>query len=183
MDQPTIRKLLVMVEETRREIEQEVSPPLRKALAAAVIQNPFAGRYAEDLTPLISAGAFLGKLLAEQAVSALGAPGQVHSYGKGAIVGMQGELEHAAALLHPRLGKPVREVVGKGAAIMPSTTKRAGPGASLDVPLHFKDDEWSFDHFDAMTFAIADAPAEDEIVIAVAVTNRGRPLARIVRPS
>jgi Amino acid synthesis len=183
MDQPIIRKLVVMIEETRREIGREVSPPLRKALAAAVIENPFAGRYAEDLTPLVSAGAFLGKLLAEQAVSALGGRGPVHSYGKGAIVGMRGEIEHAAALLHPSLGKPVREVVGHGAAIMPSASKRAGPGASLDVPLHFKDDEWSFDHFDAMALSLADAPAEDEIVVAVAVTNRGRPLARIGRPS
>jgi hypothetical protein len=84
-------------------------------------------------------------------------------------------------LLHPRLGKPVRELIGGGAAIMPSAKKRAGPGASLDVPLHFKDDQWSFAHFDAITLSIPDAPAEDEIVVAVAVTAAGRPLARIAQ--
>lgn len=180
MTDPKIRKIIVLVDEVLRELDQPVKPPVRKAVAAAVIENPFAGRYIEDLAPLISAGEYLGRLLGERAFSALGET--VHSYGKAAIVGVRGELEHAAALLHPRLGKPLREVVGGGAAIIPSATKRAGPGAAIDIPLHFKDDEWSFDHFDAIEFSVPDAPSDDEIVLAIAVTNRGRPLARVTRP-
>jgi hypothetical protein len=183
MDEPVIRKIVVSVEETRRELGQPVAPPLRKAIAAAVIENPFAGRYVEDLTPLVAAGEVLGKLLAERAVAALGPGARVQSYGKAAIVGQRGEMEHAAALLHPRLGKPMREAVNQGPAIIPSAKKRAGPGASIDVPLHNKDDEWSFDHFDAATIAIPDAPGADEIVVAVAVATRGRPLARVKRGS
>lgn len=183
MNEPVIRKLVVLVEETLRELDRTVEPLLRKVVAAAVIENPFSGRYVEDLAPLVAAGEYLGDLLGRRAVAALGAGEMVHGYGKGAIVGMRGEREHAAALLHPRLGKPLREAVGQGAAIIPSTKKRGGPGTAIDIPLHFKDDEWSFDHFDAVEFAISDAPAENEIIVAIAVTNRGRPLARVRRGS
>jgi hypothetical protein len=183
MNDPVIRKLVVLVEETLRELDRPVQPLLRKVVAAAVIDNPFSGRYVEDLAPLIAAGEHLGALLGRRAVAALGDGETVHGYGKAAIVGMGGEREHAAALLHPKLGKPLREAVGEGAAIIPSAKKRAGPGAAIDIPLHFKDDEWSFDHFDAIEFSIPDAPAESEIVVAIAVTNRGRPLARVRRGS
>ena len=181
MNEPVIRKLIVNVEETHREIGRAVTPPVRKAVAAAVIENPLAGRFVEDLEPLLAMGAHLGALLAGRAVAALGPDAKVQSYGKAAIVGSNGELEHAAALLHPRLGKPVREAVGQGAAIMPSAKKRGGPGASIDIPLHNKDDEWSFDHFDAVALSIPDAPAADEIVVAVAIATRGRPFARVRR--
>jgi len=179
MSQPSIRKICIVVEDLVRELDQHIDPPVRKVVAAAVIDNPFAGQYMKDLARLIAAGEHLGQLLGERATAALGSA--VQSYGKAAIVGTRGELEHAAALLHPRLGKPLRAAVGGGAAIIPSAKKRGGPGAAIDIPLHFKDDEWSFDHFDAIEFSVSDAPRDDEIVIAIAVTNRGRPLARVKR--
>lgn len=181
MTEPIIRKLVIQSDEIFREAGRTVEPPVRRVVAAAVIENPYAGKYVENLVALIEMGEFLGGYLGRRAVSVLDAP--VQSYGKAAIVGMHGELEHAAALLHPRLGKTLREAVQKGSAIIPSTKKRAGPGATIDVPLHFKDDEWSFDHFDAVAFSIVDAPAADEIVVAIAIANRGRPLARVARGS
>src|SRR5690606_3557762 len=124
-----IRKLAVFVEETRREMGREIDPPTRKAAAVAVIANPFAGRYVEDLEPLMAIGEELGGLLGRKCVEALGIrPSEAESYGKAAMVGENGELEHAAAILHPRLGKPLREAVEKGAALVPSSKKRGGPG-------------------------------------------------------
>ena len=107
-----VRKLVVQVDETRREMGRDVSPPTRRALAMAVITNPFAGRYVENLDELMAIGETLGGLLGQRCVQALGiAPGQAQSYGKAAIVGEAGELEHAAAILHPRLGAPLRLAV------------------------------------------------------------------------
>ncbi len=124
-----IRKIVTVVEETLLEMGQQVSPPTRRAAAIAVIENPFAGTYVEDLSPLIAIGEELGDLLARRAVAALGIDGaKVHSYGKAAAVGENGELEHAAAILHPKMGAPVRKVLGKGAALIPSSKKRSGPG-------------------------------------------------------
>ena len=175
-----IRKLVVTVEETCREAGREVEPPTRKALAMAVIANPFAGRYADDLTPLVEMGAELGTLLGARAVAALGiAPEAVESYGKAAMVGERGELEHAAALLHPKMGAPFRAEVGGGAALIPSAKKRGGPGQTLDVPLGHKDAAYVRSHFDAVEARTADAPGADEILVALAVTDSGRPLPRV----
>jgi hypothetical protein len=175
-----IRKLIVVVEETWREMKRAPPPPTRKAAAIAVIHNPFAGRYVEDLEPLMAIGEELGGLLGERAVAALGvAPGQIDSYGKAAIVGERGELEHAAAILHPRLGAPLRKAVEKGAALVPSAKKMGGIGSAIDVPLGHKDAAFVRSHFDAMEVRVADAPRGDEIVVAVAVTDSGRPLPRV----
>ena len=175
-----IRKLLTIVEETVREAGQDIKPPTRKAAAVAVIENPFAGRYAEHLDELIALGEMLGGLLGERAVRALGIePSQVESYGKAAIVGEDGELEHAAAILHPKLGAPLRAAVEKGAALVPSAKKRGGMGAAIDVPLGHKDAAFVRSHFDAMEVRVADAPRRDEIVVVVVVTDSGRPLPRI----
>ncbi len=175
-----IRKLIVEVEETHSEMGQEVDPPTRKAAAIAVIENPFAGRYVAELEPLMAIGEELGDLLGRRAVAALGiAPGGVESYGKAAIVGEAGELEHAAAVLHPRLGKPLRAAVERGAALVPSAKKRAGTGAAIDVPLGHKDAAYVRSHFDAMEVRVVDAPRPNEIVVAVVVTDSGRPLPRI----
>ncbi len=177
---PNIRKILTFVEETLLEQGQAVDPPVRRACAAAVIENPFAGRYVEDLSPLIEMSVPLGELLIARAVGALGIPGeQVESYGKAALVGEDGELEHAAALLHPKLGTPVRAALGKGAALIPSSKKRGGPGQAFDVPLGHKDAAFVRSHFDGLEVRIPDAPRAGEIVLAVAVTNRGRPLPRV----
>jgi len=175
-----IRKLVTIVEDTVREMGQDIRPPTRKAAAIAVIENPFAGRHAEDLGELIGLGEMLGAMLGERAVQALGiAPGDVQSYGKAAIVGEDGELEHAAAILHPKLGAPLRAAVEKGAALVPSAKKRGGMGASIDVPLGHKDAAFVRSHFDAMEIRVPDAPRRDEIVVAVVVTDSGRPLPRV----
>ncbi len=175
-----IRKIVVVVEETHTEMGQPVSPPTRRAAAMAVIENPFAGRYVEDVSPLFAVGEELGRLLAERAVAALGIEGAaVQSYGKAAAVGEDGELEHAAAILHPKLGAPVRQVLSRGAALIPSSKKRGGPGVAFDIPLGHKDAAFVRSHFDGMEVRIADAPRAGEIVVAVAVTDSGRPLPRV----
>jgi hypothetical protein len=175
-----IRKIVTVVEETRSEIGRAVAPPTRRAAAVAVIENPFAGRYAEDLGELIGLGEELGGLLAQKAVAALGIEGTaVESYGKAAAVGENGELEHAAAILHPKLGAPVREALGGGAALIPSSKKRGGVGVPLDIPLGHKDAAFVRSHFDGMEVRVPDAPRAGEIVVAVAVTDSGRPLPRI----
>ena len=175
-----IRKLIVQVDETRLEMGQQIQPPTRRAVAIAVIANPFAGRYAENLDELSDIGAELGKLLGEKCVAALGiAPSEAESYGKAAIVGEGGELEHAAAILHPKLGAPLREAVEKGAALVPSAKKMGGLGTAIDVPLGHKDAAFVRSHFDAIEARVSDAPRANEIVVAVAVTDSGRPLPRI----
>ena len=175
-----IRKLVVQVDEIHREMDRAVEPPTRKALAMAVIDNPCAGRYVDSLDELIGIGEELGGLLGQRCVQALGIqPGQAQSYGKAAIVGEAGELEHAAAILHPKLGAPLRAAVEKGAALVPSAKKQGGVGTAVDVPLGHKDAAFVRSHFDAMEARIADAPRANEIVVAVVVTDSGRPLPRI----
>jgi Amino acid synthesis len=175
-----IRKLIVQVEETRVEMGQAINPPTRRALAMAVIDNPCAGRYEQNLDALIAIGEELGGLLGRECVKALGIePGQAQSYGKAAIVGEAGELEHAAAILHPKLGAPLRLAVEKGAALVPSAKKRGTLGTAIDVPLGHKDAAFVRSHFDAMEARVSDAPRANEIVVAVVVTDSGRPLPRI----
>ncbi|MGB5987698.1 MAG: amino acid synthesis family protein [Desulfobacterales bacterium] len=175
-----IRKFYTIVEETHRDGARDVSPATRKAAVAAVFANPFAGSYQEDLTSLIEISEELGAILTQKAVAALGiAPEEVESYGKGALVGENGELEHCAAIMHPALGKPMRGNVGGGKALIPSAKKLAFPGAALDVPLGYKDAAFVRSHFDAMEVRIPDAPRADELVLIVAVTDSGRPLPRI----
>ncbi|MDR3591154.1 MAG: amino acid synthesis family protein [Negativicutes bacterium] len=175
-----IRKVVTVVEETRRESGRELAKPTRKAAAIAIITNPYAGKYVEDLTPLIDASLELGALLTKKAVEALGiAPEKVESYGKAAIVGLDGELEHAAALLHPKLGTPIRENVGGGKAILPSAKKMGGPGTAIDVPLGHKNAAYVRTHFDAMEVRVPDGPRTNEIALIIVVTDSGRPLARV----
>jgi len=175
-----IRKIVTFVEETRTEMGQTVNPPTRRAAAAAVIANPFAGKYVQDLSELMEIGEELGTLLTERVVAALGISGaSAESYGKAAAVGENGELEHAAAILHPKLGTPVRKVLGKGAALIPSSKKRGGPGVALDIPLGHKDAAFVRSHFDGMEIRVNDAPRANEILVAIAVTDSGRPLPRV----
>lgn len=180
MEQMDIRRVVVQLEEVHREMERTVDPPSRKVTVAAVIRNPYAGRYVEDLEPLYDLGVEVGGYLARKGVDALGVePSQIQSYGKGAIVGINGELEHAAAVLHPRFGKPVRAAVEKGDDIIPSTKQLGGPGSVLVMPLTNKDSIWSFDHMDAAEITIPDAPHPDELVVAMVLADGGRPLARV----
>jgi len=175
-----IRKLVTCVDETRIEMGRAVEPPVRRAVAIAVIANPYAGRWSDSLDELVAIGEELGASLGEACVKALGiAPGDAQSYGKAAIVGERGELEHAAAILHPKLGAPLRRAVVKGAALVPSAKKAGGPGTAIDVPLGHKDAAYVRSHFDAIEARVSDAPRADEIVVAVAVTAGGRPHPRI----
>ena len=175
-----IRKIIVQTDEVRVEMGRDVQPPVRKALAMAVIENPCAGRYVENLDELIAIGEELGGLLGARCVQALGIePGQAQSYGKAAIVGEAGELEHAAAILHPKLGAPLRVAVEKGAALVPSSKKMGGLGTAIDVPLGHKDAAYVRSHFDGMEVSLNDAPRANEIMVAVAITDSGRPLPRV----
>jgi hypothetical protein len=175
-----IRKIVVQLDEVRMEMGRAVDPPTRRAVAMAVIANPFAGQYAENLDALISIGEELGALLGARCVAALGIrPEQAHSYGKAAIVGEAGELEHAAAILHPKMGATLRREVSSGAALVPSAKKMGGLGTAIDVPLGHKEAAFVRSHFDAIEARVADAPRRDEIVIAIAVTDSGRPHPRV----
>jgi hypothetical protein len=175
-----IRKIIVQVDEIHFDGGKTVNPPTRRALAMAVIANPYAGRFSESLDELIDIGEELGGMLGERCVQALGiAPEQAQSYGKAAIVGEGGELEHAAAILHPKLGAPLRKAVSKGAALVPSAKKQGTLGTAIDVPLGHKDAAFVRSHFDAMEARVADAPRANEIVVAVVVTDSGRPHPRI----
>jgi hypothetical protein len=175
-----IRKIVTIVDEIQREMGRPVDPPTRRAVAAAVIANPFAGRYVEDLAALTAIGEELGEILTQRCVAALGIDGaEAESYGKAAIVGEGGELEHAAAILHPKMGTPVRRVLEKGAALIPSAKKLGGLGTAIDVPLGHKDAAYVRSHFDAIEIRVPDAPRAGEIVVAIAVTASGRPLPRI----
>lgn len=165
------------IDERRYEMGRQLQRPIRRVITAAVLENPFAGMYVEDLDELIEASVPIGQEISEIAVATLA--DAVESYGKGVIVGTNGELEHAAALLHPKLGAPLRAAVGGGLAIIPSSKKRGGPGTTLDIPLHYKDAAFVRSHFDAVELRIAEAPTPDQLVLAVAVSNGGRPLARV----
>jgi hypothetical protein len=175
-----IRKLITVIEETLIEMDRKVEPPSRKAAAIAVIKNPFAGRYVDDLTELMDIGEELGGTLGKKCLDALKiGPEKAESYAKGCIVGLDGELEHAAAILHPKLGKPFRDVLGRGLALIPSVKKRGSAGCTIDVPLNHKDAAFIRSHFDGMTVAVEDAPKADELMVVLVVTDSGRPLARI----
>lgn len=150
--------------------------PIDRVVAFGVIKNPLAGKFAEDLSPLFDIGGQLGEQLMEEAVGMLnGAP---VSYGKAAIVGADGDLEHGGATIHPKLGKPMRAAVGGGQSVICSNAKIAGVGAAIDIPLGHKDEAWSFDHFDTITVMIGDAPRADEIVVLMAVADGARPIPR-----
>jgi len=175
-----VRKYVTILEETVIEGGKKVEQPTRKAAAIAVIKNPFSGKYVEKLDELIDIGESLGGILGKKAVQAMGITSQrAESYGKAAIVGINGELEHAAAILHPKLGTPLREAVGGGKAIIPSAKKMGGPGTEIDVPIHYKDAAFVRSHFDAMSIRVPDAPRPDEIVVAIVITDSGRPHPRI----
>ncbi|MDR1656280.1 MAG: amino acid synthesis family protein [Deltaproteobacteria bacterium] len=175
-----IRAYHVIVEECHLDGLRPVDPPTRKAAAAVVFKNPYAGIFQEDLSLLYQWSEQLGDILTRKAVAALNIkPQEVQSYGKAAIAGLKGEREHCAALMHPALGKPIRENVGGGKALLPSAKKIGGPGTAIDLPLGHKDAAFVRSHFDAMEVRIADAPADDELVLMVGVTDSGRPHPRV----
>src|SRR6201988_5214544 len=167
-----IRKTITLRETVFSELGVEANRPITRAVGMAVIRNPFSGQLVEDLRPLFEAGAMLGERLMPDLVKLLDGPAV--SYGKGAIVGIAGEMEHGGACVHPMLGKPMRAAIGGGKAVIGSNIKVAAPGAILDVPLGHKDDSWSFEHFDTITVSLADAPRPAEIVVVMAIADGGR---------
>lgn len=173
----TIRKVLTQASETRSEAGRATEPPLRKVVAAAVVSNPFAGRYVADLSPAVEFSPGLGTLLGELAVDALGASAM--SYGKAGIAGTAGEQEHAVMFITTPFGDALRACVGSGAAWISSATLVAGPGVPITIPLAHKDALYVRDHYDAVTLYPADAPRPDEVVVAVAVASGGRPNHRL----
>jgi hypothetical protein len=167
-----IRKITTTREVVFSELGVKAPRPVVRAVGMAVITNPFAGRFVEDLRPLFEAGAMLGERLMPDLIKLLGGPAV--SYGKGALVGVDGEMEHGGACVHPMLGKPMRAAIGGGKAVISANVKVAAAGASLDVPLGHKDDSWSFAHFDTITVSVADAPRPNEILVVMAVADGGR---------
>lgn len=182
-----IRSITTQVTQTLREADAPVDPPTIVAVAALVCANPGADRgHLDDLSELEQLGADSAARLVTEALAALSAvgvsPEQVRGYGKGAIVGVNGDREHTAAVLHPRFGAPVRAAIGGGADIIPGTKLVAGPGASITMPIGNKDDRWVFDDMDAVSFSVIDAPKADEILIALVLSAGGRPNARVRKP-
>lgn len=168
-----IRKTVVTREVVFAELGKPAARAIVRVAAMAVIRNPFAGRFADDLAPLFQAGAELGERMMQELARLLGNPAV--SYGKGALVGVNGEMEHGGACIHPMLGKPMRAAVGGGQAVIPSNVKVAAAGTAIDIPLGHKDDPWSFDHFDTLTVSLPDSPRPDEILVVMALADGGRP--------
>lgn len=171
-----IRKTIVTRELVLTEMGQTLKTPITRAIGVAVVRNPIAGRFAADLRPMYEIGRIVGNLLVPELVALLKGPAV--SYGKGALVGVYGEHEHGGACIHPMLGKPMREAIGGGKAVIVSNVKVAAPGTALDVPLGHKDEVASFDHFDTVTIMVQDAPRPDEIAVAIVLADGGRPIPR-----
>ncbi len=172
-----IRKTMMITETVKADGFGKACDPITRVVAMAVLQNPFAGRFVDDLSPLFDLGGQLGERLMADAVALLAGPPV--GYGKAAIVGVAGDLEHGGAMIHPKLGKPMRAAVGGGKALIPSNAKVAAAGATMDIPLGHKDEAWSFDHFDTITVMVADGPRPDEIVLCMAVSDGPRPHPRV----
>lgn len=172
-----LRKTLILTEVAERDALGRPHAPITRAVGMAVIRNPYAGLDVEDLSALFDTGGALGDDLMARLVPVLGGPAV--SYGKGALVGVAGEIEHGGAMIHPRLGKAMRAPLGGGAALIPSNAKVGGVGAPFDLPLGHKDQAWSFDHFDTITVSVGDAPRPDEIIMIVGIADGGRAHPRV----
>lgn len=179
-----MRKVVSVVETVHSDMGRPVDGLRRKVATAVVLTNPHAGTYVDDLSEMVLAGAQLGQRLIDEALAVLGASiDDVGSYGKAAVVGTNGEIEHAAALIHPTFGAPVRAALGKGPAIIPSTKLMGGAGTRITVPLTNCSDIWVFDDMDSIAIQVDDAPRPDEILAVLALGVGGRPLHRIKKPS
>lgn len=177
-----IRKILTNVEEIKIDGGKDIADGKqhKRVAVCAVIDNPFAGRYENSLELLSDWGAYIAPILVKKGLDAAGLkPEEIESYGKGAIVGANGELEHAAAILHPKLGKPFREAIVRGLALIPSNKKIGTMGSTLDIGLNHKDAAFIRSHFDSMEIRVQDAPMANEIVLGLVITNCGRPHPRV----
>ncbi len=175
----SVRKIALGIEEVRHDGGPELPTAILKGWVGAVVANPYAGRFVSDITPMMEALKPLGLECSRRLLAALGGDAaRIEAYGKGAIVGAAGEIEHSA-LWHVPGGYAMREVLGTALAIVPSAVKMGAMGAAIDLPIHHKDACYVRSHFDAMTACIADAPRADEIVFFLTMTTGGRPHARV----
>jgi hypothetical protein len=174
----SVRRWFTIVEHKIFEDGRVTDPPLRKVAAVAVVENPYAGRYVDNLDEIVSASRDLAVELAKIATESLGIF-QAQSYGKGGVVGLAGEQEHANALLTTVFADPLRLAIGGGTAWISSFTKRAAPGAQIDVPLACKDALYVRSHYDGMTPTLPETPLPDRVAVIICLANRGRPNARV----
>lgn len=173
-----LRKTVLSVEEIRHDGGPPLQAPILKGWIAIVVANPFAGRYVTEIAHMADALKEPGRKASRRLITALGSASAIQSYGKGAIVGAAGEIEHSA-LWHVPGGYAMREELGQALAIVPSAVKIGAVGTAIDLPLHHKDACYVRSHFDAITAMIADAPRADEIVYLLAMATGGRPHARV----
>ncbi len=173
-----VRKILVTVEEVWHDRGPRLATPLLRGSVAALLRNPYAGAWVEDIQPMMEALKPLGRDMAARLIEALGGPGRIEGYGKGALIGLDGELEHGA-LWHVPGGYGMRDLLEASHAIVPSTTKIGGAGATIDIPIHHRVAAYVRSHFDSMEVRIADGPRADEMMLVLAMTTGPRPHARV----
>ena len=172
-----IRKIILTRETLYSEAGRVSANPVAHAVAIAVLANPFAGRFVDDLSALFDVGAQLGQRLMPDLVKLLG--NKAVAYSKAAIVGVSGDVEHGHALVHPKLGKPMRAAIGGGKEVICSNVKVAAAGTSIDMPFANKDNIWSFEHFSTVTICVPDAPRPNEVVVAIGISDAGRLFPRV----
>lgn len=177
---PIVRKEVVIDDEIRMEMGKALDRPLHKCAAVAIVENIYAGKYVEDLSLYAEYGKYLGKLLVDAAMARLGVgPDHIDSYGKAAVVGVNGELEHGSALLHMAFDGPIRAVLADSKSVIPSSEKVGPAGCSVDVPLHHKKALKIRTHYDCMEVSVADAPRPDEVMLVLCLATGPRPFARV----
>lgn len=173
-----IRRNYSILSEQREEAGIRAAVPLRKVAVVAVVENPWVGGYEADLSDGIAASVALGSTLAQMAAKYV-ARGEIQAYGKGGIVGVAGEQEHANALLTTSFANPMREMIGTGKAWISSMTKVGGPGTAVDIPLNHTDDVYVRSHYNGMTIMLPEGPAPDEVAIIFVLATGGRLNARV----
>ena len=173
------RHVTLITQDVLREGGRELSAPCRRVAACGLLHNPFAGRPPiDDFTALIDLSVAAGEVLTSRALAAL-EPLDPRGYGKGALVGIAGDLEHGASMIHVRLGLAMRQGAGSGPALIPGNAKLGGAGSEIDIIFGGLEDSWDYDAMDTMTVAVPDAPRPDEILLVVAFLGGTRPNARI----
>jgi len=173
-----VRKLVLSVEDVWHDGGPRNGRPLQRGSIAAVLHNPYAGEYVDDIQPMMEALKPLGREMAQRLIAALGGPAAIEGYGKGALIGLGGELEHGA-LWHVPGGYGMRDLLEGSHAIVPSTTKIGAAGATIDIPIHHRVAAYVRSHFDSLEVRVADGPRADEMLLALAMTTGGRPHARV----
>lgn len=173
-----IRRTWSIVEDKNEHAGHKVAVPVRKVAVVAVLENPYASKVVQDLSPLIEASVSLGEMMGKMALQALGTF-EAQSYGKGGVVGLNGEIEHASALLTTAYANPLREVIGGGKAWISSMVKMSLPGGQIDVPMNHRHEIYVRSHYDGMTIAMQDTPMPDELAIIFCMASAGRIGARV----